>query len=157
VDTWADENVDEAWAANRQQTMSVLQREAELEELVRLVGLESLSASDRLLMEAARMIREDFLHQSAFDDVDTYSSLKKQFRLLRAILFFYKLAEEALGRGAELDEILGVPAVEAISRAKRIPEDQADRFDAIEGQVKEELGAIGAPEQTAPAEEKGSV
>jgi len=157
ADKWSDENVTDQWSASRRQAMSLLQREAELEELVRLVGLESLSAADRLLMEAARMIREDFLHQSAFDEVDTYTSLEKQSRLLRVILLYHKLAAEALEGGAELDDIVGIPALEAISRAKRIPEDQMEQFDAIERQVREQLGAPAQPDEAARVQEDAGV
>ncbi len=82
VDEWANAEVNPEWQTNRREAMRILQREAELEELVRLVGIDALSMADRLLMEAARMIREDFLHQNAFDDIDTYTSLDKQFRML---------------------------------------------------------------------------
>ena len=88
--------------------MTILQREAELEELVRLVGIDSLAHDDRLLMQAAKMIREDFLHQNAFDDRDTYTSLAKQHRLLKTILLYYDEARKALKEGVTLDTLLKI-------------------------------------------------
>jgi len=142
IDAWCEKNVDEKWAANRRRAMAILQREAELEELVRLVGVESLSAGDRLLMEVARMLREDFLHQIAFDPVDTHAGLDKQFRMLRLILLYDEAAREALARGVELEQALAISAIEAIARAKRTPADELERFDELEKQVIEELSAL---------------
>ena len=160
VDAWADKNVNERWSEARTRAMTILQRESELEELVQLVGVESLAATDRLLMEVARMMREDFLHQSAFDDIDTYSSLAKQFKLLDVILYYYELAQEALGKGIALDDILQIPAVEAIARAKRIPQKNLDDLDALRAQVQEQLAGSAAgssQQQQAPdGEEKAS-
>jgi V/A-type H+-transporting ATPase subunit A len=139
IDKWANENVADRWAENRQRAMSILQHESELEELVRLVGMESLSDEDRLLMEVARMIREDFLHQNAFHDVDTYSTLKKQFRLLDVIVKFDQLARESLKRGKKLEQILKIPAVEDIARAKFIDEEKLDQFDKLESDIEGQL------------------
>jgi V/A-type H+-transporting ATPase subunit A len=154
VDRWANENVNEQWQAKRRQAMALLQRESELEELVRLVGVESLSPSDRLLIEVARMVREDFLHQSAFDEIDTYSSPEKQFKLLDVILLYYELAEKAMKDGVELEAILQVPAVEAISRAKRIPQDKLEDFDALRGQVEQQLSSPKATKETQQQQEE---
>jgi V/A-type H+-transporting ATPase subunit A len=146
VDEWADKNVAERWSANRTAAMGILQRESELEELVQLVGVESLAPRDRLLIEVARMIREDFLHQSAFDDIDTYASPEKQFKLMEVILLYYELTQKALEAGRELDEVLEIPAVEAISRAKRVPQDKLADFEALSQQVREQLGGEKAEE-----------
>jgi len=151
LDRWANENVNERWAANRRRAMAILQRESELQELVRLVGVESLSPAERLLMEVARMLREDFLHQSAFDEIDTYASLEKQFRMLDVILLFDTLAREAIERGTELEDLVGIPAIEAIARAKRIPAEELQRFDELERQVREQLQGLGAQPETQPA------
>jgi V/A-type H+-transporting ATPase subunit A len=144
VDKWANKEVDKAWAANRQEAMQVLQRESELDELVRLVGIDALSAGDRLLMEAARMVREDFLHQVAFDEVDTYTSLPKQFKLLGLVLHYYRHARKALEGGAELDKLLGLAVIESISRAKRIREDQMEKLDALYREVEEQVANVAA-------------
>ncbi len=139
LDRWADEEVDENWSPNRKRAMACLQKEAELEELVRLVGMESLSDEDRLLMEVARMLREDFLHQNAFDDVDTYTALDKQFRLLGSILLYDRLAREALENGAELDKILQINALEQIAGARLIKEDEIDKFDELDENIKKQI------------------
>ncbi|MFW6456870.1 MAG: V-type ATP synthase subunit A [Planctomycetota bacterium] len=139
IDEWADEHVTDEWSDNRQEAMALLQRESELEELVRLVGMESLSSEDRLLMEVARMIREDFLHQNAFDDVDTYTPLDKQFRLLDLMLFYRELAEKALSDGAELDRIIEVDAIESIARAKFIPYEEMDQFDDLKDEIDQQV------------------
>ena len=156
VDRWANAEVDKEWEANRAEAMQVLQREAELEELVRLVGVDALSASDRLLMEAARMMREDFLHQNAFDDVDTYTSLSKQFRLLALLLHYYRRARKALENGAELEGLLAVPVIGAISRAKMIPEAETEKFDALFKEVEDQIaGVTGTAQNNQAAEEAG--
>ncbi|NLW51244.1 MAG: V-type ATP synthase subunit A [Candidatus Brocadiaceae bacterium] len=142
IDAWANEHVAPGWEANRKEAMRILQRESELEELVRLVGIDALSMADRLLMEAARMIREDFLHQNAFDDIDTYTSLPKQFRLLALILRYHERARNALEDGADLDSLTELPVIEGIARAKRIAEDELDRFDALMTQVDKEINAL---------------
>ncbi len=147
VDRWAEQNANEGWSANRRRAMSILQRESELEELVRLVGVESLSAEDRLLMEVARMLREDFLHQSAFDEIDTYTGLDKQFRLLGVILLFDRLARQALQQGMELEQVLQIPAIEGIARAKRIPPDQMQIFDRLASQVQREMQGLTSPQE----------
>jgi V/A-type H+/Na+-transporting ATPase subunit A len=135
VDGRADATVDAQWAANRKRTMGILQREAELDELVRLVGIDALAHEDRLLMQAAKLIREDFLHQNAFDDRDTYTSLPKQFRLLKAILHYYDEARAALAAGVALDVLLGIAELDEVARAKLIPEDGIAQFEALERQI----------------------
>ena len=117
--------------------MTILQKEAELDELVRLVGIDALSLEDRLLMQAARMIREDFLHQNAFDDRDTYTSLKKMLRLLSVILRYYDEAKKALAEGADLRRLLDLEPLADVARAKLIPEDDPAQFDALEAKIGE--------------------
>jgi V/A-type H+-transporting ATPase subunit A len=141
---YATEHVDERWAEVRRRAMWLLNREAELEELVRLVGMDSLSPSDRLILQAAKMVREDFLHQNAFDPSDTYTSAKKQFRMLRNITAFYDLAREAMARGAEMDRIVELDVLEEIARAKLIDEDDLDEFDAIHARIEQQLNALTA-------------
>jgi V/A-type H+-transporting ATPase subunit A len=146
VDAWANAEVNAEWEANRREAMRILQREAELEELVRLVGIDALSTADRLLMEAARMIREDFLHQNAFDEVDTYTSLDKQFRLLDLILHYYRQAQQAMEQGADLNRLIELPAVESIARAKSIAEDKLEEFGALCAQVDKDVAAVATGE-----------
>ena len=103
---WFNSKVAEDWMERRQDMMTLLHEEAELEEIVKMVGMDALSAGDRLKMEAARSIREDFLHQNSFHDVDTYSSLKKQHMMMTLVIAFYKEAVEALSRGAALQKLI---------------------------------------------------
>lgn len=144
ADASADGSVDPFWAANRREAMAILKRESELEELVRLVGMDALSAHDRLLLETAKMIREDFLHQNAYDPVDTYTSLVKQFRLLQSILAYYHYAKRALEAGAELNALISLPVREEISRAKFIPENELQRFDEIKKHAAAQAAAAAA-------------
>lgn len=142
VDRWAEKNATASWPKNRRAAMGLLKREAELQELVRLVGMDSLSAADRLLLEAARMIREDFLHQNAFDDIDTYTSMKKQAFMLEIVVEFYAMAGDAVEKGADLEKILSLPIRENISRAKLITEDQLDAFTQLKKQMAEQFAAL---------------
>jgi len=149
VDRHCNEHVDKQWGRNRRETMALLKREAELEEIVRLVGMDSLAPSDRLLMEAAKMVREDFLHQNAFEPVDTYTSLKKQFLLLNTVLVYHHKAKEALDKGAPLDELLKLPVREKIARAKMIAEDKLQEFDGILAQIDKEAAGLVARKEIA--------
>ncbi len=118
----------------------------QLNEIVRLVGIEALSPADRLTMEAAKSIREDYLHQNAFHETDTYTSLGKQYRMLKLILECYRLGNAALGRLAALEDILSIPAREKIGRAKYLTEDEIGRFDEIEREMNAQFGALSAKE-----------
>jgi len=142
VDNACSTSVNQFWAKNRQEAMAILKKESELEELVRLVGMDALSVQDRLLLEGAKMIREDFLHQNAYDPVDSYTSLPKQFWLLRVILAFYHCAYQAINAGAELEDITALPVREEISRAKNIPEKELERFDTIAKKVSASIEAL---------------
>lgn len=135
VDEYADKLYSGEWSKNRRTAMEILQREAELEELVRLVGIDALPHEDRLLLQAAKMIREDFLHQNAFDDIDTYTSTEKQFRLLRLILIFYERIKKAFKEGATLVALTKLDVLEDIAKAKFIPENDLKRFDMIEKKI----------------------
>ena len=115
---WFDEKVSPEWMRCRQAMMSLLHDEAELDEIVKMVGMDALSAGDRLKMEAARSIREDFLHQNSFHEVDTYSSLKKQLLMMQLVLAFYNQAKGALATGASIHDLLKMPVRERIGRFK---------------------------------------
>lgn len=121
---------------NAQRALALLQKEAELEEIVRLVGKDTLSAEDRLVLEAARSIREDFLHQNAFNEIDTFTSIKKQAGMLEMVVKFYDLAREALSRKAGIDEIESAQVRERIARLKYVPEEE---FEAVHREVQREL------------------
>ncbi|MCD7828213.1 MAG: V-type ATP synthase subunit A [Clostridiales bacterium] len=120
---WFNENVDERWTEYRGRIMSLLSDEASLDEIVKLVGMDALSPSDRLKMEAARSIREDFLHQLATHEVDTYSSLKKQFLLMSLVLAYYDKASDALELGADINTLAALPSRESIGRFKYVTEE----------------------------------
>ncbi len=137
---WFNENVRDDWTQLRGRLMALLQEEAELEEIVKLVGMDALSAPDRLKLEAARSIREDYLHQNAFHEVDTYTSLDKQYLMMTAILGSYDRASEALQKGLDIDTVAALPARERIGRLKYAPEEQAaDEFTRCMAMLEEEL------------------
>ena len=116
--------------------MQLLQEEAELNEIVQLVGMDALSAQDRLKLEAARSIREDFLHQNAFHEVDTYSSLQKQYFLMRLLLDFYHQAQQALAQGVLIDRLTALEVREGIGRFKYVPEKETQAaFDRLEAEM----------------------
>ena len=144
---WYDENVGREFMKYRQFMMTVLQEEAALDEIVRLVGLDALSRKDRLTMETAKMIREDCLHQNAFHEVDTFTSMRKQLLMLRLIYEFNRLAGEALASYCDLEEILNCSCKEKIGRAKYIPEENIKEFDEIFELMNRELKAIGEGEK----------
>jgi V/A-type H+-transporting ATPase subunit A len=121
--------------------MSLLEQEAELLEIVRLVGAEALSPQDRLSLETSRSIREDFLHQNAFHEVDTYTSMDKQYEMLKTVLHFHKQALSAIETGVETADIFKLPVREEIARAKYIPHEfvtkVAEIRDTIDGHIKQ--------------------
>ncbi|HSK68923.1 MAG TPA: V-type ATP synthase subunit A [Candidatus Limnocylindria bacterium] len=139
---WYVDNVSPEWNELAREAMRILQEESELEEIVRLVGTDALGWKDRLTMEVARSIREDYLHQNAFDDVDTYTSLPKQYMMLRLILEYGKKGGMALESGVNLSDVIGMPVRERIGRAKYIPEDEIAVFPEIEEQLARETNAL---------------
>ncbi|HIR56324.1 MAG TPA: V-type ATP synthase subunit A [Candidatus Gallacutalibacter pullicola] len=145
VDTmakWFNTNVAPDWMDLRARMMRLLQEESELEEIVKLVGMDALSAPDRLKLEAARSIREDFLHQNSFHDVDTYTSLKKQHLMMLAVLAYFDQGVEALKKGASVDDLVGLPVREEIGRFKYVTDDHIDEeFEKILSRLSEEVGA----------------
>jgi V/A-type H+-transporting ATPase subunit A len=141
---WYDREVSPEWLPNRAAALRILQEEAELEEIVRLVGVDSLSPKDRLILETARSIREDFLHQNAFHEVDTYSSLEKQFQMLGTILFAHGLALKAVEEGVPLDTLLALPYKERIARMKYHPEDEMDQIKAVRDEVRAAFAGLAA-------------
>ena len=137
---WFNQNAGEDWITLRNKLMRLLQDESELEEIVQLVGMDALSAPDRLKLEAARSIREDFLHQNAFDDIDTYTSLEKQHDMMQLIIDYYEKAAEALGEGADINTLIDLPVREQIGRFKYTePEKVKEVFQAVSAQLEKEL------------------
>ena len=140
---WFEENVSPEWNGNRARMMLILQEEAELEEIVKLVGMDALSSSDRLKMEVARSIREDFLHQLAFHEVDTHTSLKKQDFMMKLILDYYDKATGALEMGADIEALVALPVREKIGRFKYVTEDDAENeYVSIGAQLAFELSEL---------------
>ena len=139
---WFSDNVSPEWNELRAKAMRVLQEEAELNEIVQLVGVDALSWKDRLTLEVARSIREDYLHQNAFDEVDTYTSLEKQFAMLRLILEYQEKGNQALDTGANLSDVIALPVREQIGRAKYIPESEMKRFEQIESDLSSQCAAL---------------
>lgn len=145
ISGWFDKNVSEEWMQDRQRMMALLQDEAELNEIVQMVGMDALSAPDRLKMEAARSIREDFLHQNSFHDVDTYTSLEKQLLMMRLVLAYYDKSMEALKNGASVQGLIKIPVREQIGRYKYIVEEKLDAeyenvMNTLDEQIKEVCG-----------------
>ena len=139
---WFKQNVASDYVELHSFVMRILQEEAELDEIVRLVGMDALSYKDRMTMETAKMIREDYLHQNAFHETDTYTSLLKQHKMLRLIYEFYKLGNVAIENYAELDDVLSISAKEKIGRAKYVPESEIDSLDSLLREMTAELKKI---------------
>ena len=145
MEKWFNANVAGDWMSCRQEMMALLQDEAELEEIVKMVGMDALSAGDRLKMEAARSIREDFLHQNSFHEIDTYTSLNKQHLMMKLVLGFYDKSVEALKEGAAVNDLIKMSVREQIGRYKYTPEDQLDiQYEAVVKELAAEIsGLIG--------------
>lgn len=139
MDKFMDENINKKFSEHRIQSMALLQEESNLQEVVRLVGRDSLSEADQLKLEVAKSLREDFLQQNAFHEVDTYCSLPKQFKMLEVILGFYEEAKKALNSGVYLDEILKINSREGITRSKNISENELEKFDTLFETVKADI------------------
>ncbi len=143
LENWFKENAAEDFMELRGRLMALLQDEAELEEIVNLVGMDALSAGDRLKLETSRSIREDYLHQNAFDPTDTYTSLKKQVKMMRTILSYYDKASDALDEGADIEMLVNIPVRERIGRYKYEPENKIDEeFESIQAQLDTEIADV---------------
>ena len=137
---WFNKNVNPEWMTLRGKMMTLLSEEASLDEIVKLVGMDALSPTDRLKMEAARSIREDFLHQLAFHEVDTYSSLHKQYLMMKLVILYYEQAKEALEKNADIELLAALPVREAIGRFKYVPEKDVDaEFDEVKATLAAEI------------------
>ena len=139
---WFTRNVDAQFTAYRTEISKILQEEARLDEIVRLVGMDALSPRDRLTMEAAKSVREDYLHQNSFHEIDTYTSLKKQFKMLKLIVDFYFQALRALDRGVDVNAILKLPCREQIGRAKYVEESDMSALDGIHADMTREIAEL---------------
>ncbi len=143
IDAWLDDNVAPDFSGLRLDAMTLLQEESELEEIVRLIGQDALSDTDRLKLESARSLREDFLHQNSFDEIDTYTSMNKQYKMLSLVMHFYYEAQKALAQGVDFDRILVLPIRDEIARFKYIPEQEVDRWYTLRSeQLLQELSEL---------------
>ena len=141
--SWFNENVSDEWTSLRARLMALLSDEASLDEIVKLVGMDALSPTDRLKMETARSIREDFLHQLAFHEVDTYSSLRKQYLMMKLVLRFYDGSLDALKKGADIEKLVSIPSRESIGRFKYVPEkDIEDTYKTVCAAIDSEIKAV---------------
>ena len=148
MEKWFNGQVAEDWMEGRQKMMTLLQEEAELEEIVKMVGMDALSPSDRLKMEAARSIREDFLHQNSFHEVDTYTSLKKQHMQMVLVNEFFDRATDALKDGASLQKLISMPVREQIGRFKYVTEDKLDEeFKQVDETLSAQIAAAFVKEE----------
>ncbi|GAA0117318.1 V-type ATP synthase subunit A [Clostridium senegalense] len=139
---WMDEQIASDWSEIRTKAMALLQEESSLQEIVRLIGMDALSEKDRLKLEVAKSIREDYLQQNAFHEVDTYASLDKQYKMLKLVLEFGVQADKALEAGVYLDKILKMPVRDKIARSKYIPEEEIDRMDDIAKELAKEVDKL---------------
>ena len=145
---WYERNVSKEWMPSRARFMEILHDEAELKEIVKLIGMDALSPNDRLKMETARSIREDFLHQLAFHEVDTYTSLKKQLYMMKLILGFNDEAAKVIAKGADVEEVAELPVREKIGRFKYIEEEKTDaEFQRLSLEISEELNGLLSKEE----------
>ena len=145
---WFNDQVAEDWTDLRARLMLLLQEEAELEEIVKLVGMDALSAPDRIKLEASRSIREDFLHQDAFHEVDTYTSLQKQHTMMELVLRYYDAATEALKKGASVEGLVKLPVRESIGRFKYVSDDKiGEEYASIARALDQEIDALISEEE----------
>lgn len=142
LENWYKENVADDYNELKRELMYVLQEESELEEIVRLVGMDALGAKDRLTMETAKSIREDYLHQNAFHEVDTFASVQKQYKMMKLILDYYHLAQDALKADVELEDLLKLPVREQIGRSKYVEEHELEKLDEINRTIKAQINAL---------------
>ena len=149
VGPWFDKNVSDDWMSLRQKMMTLLQEEAELDEIVQMVGMDALSPGDRLKMEAARSIREEFLHQNSFHEVDTYTSLEKQHYMMKLVLAFYEEGAAALKEGVQINDLVKLPVREKIGRYKYTLEDNlTGEYEAVDKELTAEIaGLVGKEDQ----------
>lgn len=141
LEAYWKQNVAPDFAQLRSEALRLLQQEAELEEIVRLVGVESLSFKERFVLEITRSIREDFLQQNAFVDIDTFTTLRKQYLMMKVILSYYQEGMKALDQGYSLKEILAIPARERIARMKFVPEEELSKIENLIVEIQDQVKA----------------
>ena len=142
LDAYWDEKFDDEWSGLRVEAMSLLEEEDQLREVVRLVGIDALSKEERMVLETAKSLREDFLHQNAFHEIDTYASMEKQFKMLKTIVRFHHLGMDALKKGAPMNELFNLPVREQIARMRYLEEAQIGQINKLEDTIKEQINGI---------------
>jgi len=142
LDEFWDVKFDDEWSPIRIEAMTLLEDEDKLREIVRLVGVDALSKEERMVLETAKSLREDFLHQNAFHEIDTYASMEKQFKMLKTILAFHHISMDALKKGASMNEVFNLPVREAIARMRYLEEKDIGKIDDIEDQIKNEVAGV---------------
>jgi V/A-type H+-transporting ATPase subunit A len=143
LEGWYGKEVAKDWVAFRQQALQLLQKEAELQEIVQLVGVDALPEREKAILDVARMIREDYLQQSAYDEVDTYSSIQKQYRMLQTILGYGEKEQQAIAKGATVAQLQKLPVRAKLTRMKTVPESQVkETFDQIELELGQAMAAL---------------
>jgi V/A-type H+-transporting ATPase subunit A len=142
LDEYWNDRFDDEWSSLRIEAMSLLEEEDQLREVVRLVGIDALSKEERMVLETAKSLREDFLHQNAFHEVDTYASMDKQFRMLKTIVRFHHVGMDALKKGTPMNELFNLPVREQIARMRYLEEKQIGQIDKLEDTIKEEINRL---------------
>ena len=142
LDEYWDAKFDAEWTPSRVEAMKILEEESSLKEIVQLVGIDALSKNERMTMETAKSLREDFLHQNAFSDVDTYTSMEKQFKMLTTILKFHHHGLEALNSGAPMNKLFNLPVREKIARMGLVSEKELEKIDALEVEMRDEIAQL---------------
>jgi V/A-type H+-transporting ATPase subunit A len=143
---WWHNNIDEKWNSYREEAMRILQAEDELKNIVKLVGPEALPDKQRLILETARILRIEFLQQNALDAIDTYCSPHKQFKMLKIIVDFHRLADNVVSKGVPIFKVTELPVMEDIMRMKNsIPNDQLDKLDAVEKKMNDNIAILETP------------
>jgi V/A-type H+-transporting ATPase subunit A len=142
LDEFWDAKFDDEWSSLRIEGMTLLEEEDKLREIVRLVGIDALSKEERMVLETAKSLREDFLHQNAFHEVDTYASMEKQFKMLKTIVLFHHLGMEALKKGAAMGEVFNLPVRESIARMRYLEEKDISRIDELEETIRKGINDV---------------
>jgi V/A-type H+-transporting ATPase subunit A len=142
LDEYWDAKFDAEWTPSRVEAMKILEEEDSLKEIVQLVGIDALSKNERMTMETAKSLREDFLHQNAFNDIDTYTSMEKQFKMLTTILKFHHEGLQALQSGADMNKLFNLPVREKIARMGMVSEKDLGQIDALEDEMKNEIAQL---------------
>ena len=143
LDSWYGANISSDWVKLRTESMTLLQKESELQEIVQLVGPDALPDKEQLVLQVTKMLREDFLQQSAFHEIDTYSSMRKQYLMLRNIMKFHERATAAVDLGVQLRRILEVPVKDRIGRMKEVPEGRLSEIEKVADEVDAAFDALG--------------